>query len=196
MHFKTKATEVFPNAQWTGGSAIHASIARSGEAPLDFSKSRLVMKSLKESDVPAMVERVIRKNCPEMEWLMTSEDFSNLLLVDFYRLLKGQATMETKARLTNPTTGNKFHRISLVPEHDFVGGVRVWLMPMYNDYLQIGFRFRLESLYGESEHKKVRQKASEQVLELADDIKEISTVIEEELEPAVMVEAHIGKNFH
>lgn len=189
-HFKHKAQTLFPLVQFTGGSSIHASFARQGEAPLDWDKKRLIMKSLKDSEFPASVYRTIMKNFPNMEWLMTAEEFDQLLLVDFYRLMKGLPTSETQARLHNPSTGNLFHRISLIPAHDIVGGVRVWINPI-GDGIQIGYRFRLESLVGEHEHKKIRQLAAAQVLELEDSMVEIKEFVKQEQGNAVMIEQYL-----
>lgn len=194
MSFLQKATERFPHAKWTGGGAIHASIYRQGEVPIPFSKPRVIMKSLMESQFCLSIMRVIVKNCPDMEWLMSPEQFEQLLLVDYHRLLKGGTTQETKFRLKNPSTGNLFHRCSLVPDSDMVGGVRVWVADIgawsteEGGGTQLGFRFRLESLYGESEHKKVRQKAAEQVIENEAEMSEIKEYVEAEKVQAVQIE--------
>lgn len=179
-HFLTKAKEVFPSAQFTGGSSIHASLARNVQMQAPWDQPRLILKSLKHADFPGMIYRLLIKSFPGMEWLMTDEDFSNLLLVDFHRLLEGQGTQETEFRLTNPTTGNKFHRITLIPDQDIVGGIRVWLMPAGDNLVHIGFRFRMESLYGEGEHKKVRQKAATQVLELEQAVNDLKDYVAQE----------------
>jgi hypothetical protein len=177
MYFKDKASQIYPEAVWTGGGPIHASIARNGEVPLSWDDKSLIMRTLIKDEFPGRIERTIVKACPDMEWLMNSESLSNLVLVDYYRLLCGSSTMATKHRLKNPSTGNYFHRISLNPKEDFVGGVRVWITPMTEDQCQIGFRFRLESLIGEDEHTKVREKASAQVLELEAEMIEIKEFI-------------------
>lgn len=184
--FKDKAQTLFPNVHFTGGSYKHASWARAGEADLDWDKKRLIMKSLKETEFPGSVYRAILKNFPNMEWLMTPEEFDSLLLVDFYHLLKGMPTTETKMRLQNPSTGNFFHRITLIPDHDVVGGIRVWILPIGNG-IQIGFRYRMEPLSGETEHKKVRQKAAQHVLELEEEMSEIKEYVAQEQETAVDV---------
>jgi hypothetical protein len=191
MYFPAKASEVFPKGVWTGQSNIHVSVARHGEAPLPWSNKRLIMKSLLETHFVGSIQRLIMKMCPNMEWLMEPEDFENLLLVDFHRLLHGQSTLETKARLTNPSTGNKFHRITLLPQEDIVGGIRVWIIPIGSNDIQIGFRYRMESLVGESEHAKVRQKAMQQVIEVNDQMIEIKEFVSQETATPVLVEEHI-----
>lgn len=192
MAFIDKASKVFPDAKWTGGGNIHASIARQGAAPLPFGNPRLVMKSLLETHFPSVIQRVILKNCPGMEWLMSNDDFESLLLVDYYRLLHGNSTMETKYRLKNPHTGNLFHRISLVPEHDMVGGIRVWIFPMTEEDLQIGFRFRLETLKGESEYTSARKKAQQQALEVNDEMVIIKEFAEQETAAAIEIEEAVA----
>jgi hypothetical protein len=178
MHFKEKASLQFPNAEWTGGSSIHASIARAASVPLPFSNPRLIMKTLVTQNFPGYVYRTIIKYCPDMEWLMGVDDFSNLLLVDFYRLLHGQGTMETQKRLKNPKTGNVFHRITLLEAAGIVGGVRVWLMPDDSTNINIGWRFRLEDQVSESIN--IRQKAIELAKSLEPEVELIAEYVAKE----------------
>lgn len=175
MHFKEKASLQFPKAEWTGGSIIHASIARSALVPLTFTEPRKVMKILIEQNFSGYVYRTIVKYCPDMEWLMPVDQFQSLLLVDFYRLLQGQGTLVTEKRLKNPKTGNVFHRITLVEAVSIVGGIRVWLMPAEHDTCNIGWRFRLEDQVSESVN--IRAKAVELALSLEPEMELITEYV-------------------
>lgn len=156
-HFKAKASELFPKAVWTGGSAIHASIARQGVIPLDFNKPRIIVASLEKFHFGNYVQRVIMKMVPDLEWLLTQDEFQDLLHLDYYRMLKGMGSLATKQKLKNPSTGNVFHRVALLEDHKIVGGVRVWISDAGNGQTNIGWRFRLEEQVQES--GKVRAKA-------------------------------------
>lgn len=175
MSFSSKASHIFPKASWTGQSHIHVSIARGGELPYGMSDTMTLMTAIQNSNLSAYIFRVIEKNCPGMEWLMPPEAFSDLIKVDLYHLINGKATTVTKKRLQNPTTGNYFHRITMMEEHQIVGGVRVWLTPISHDATHFGFRFRLESQ--EQEAKKVRKHAEELVAQLEPEVHEIKEYV-------------------
>lgn len=175
MSFKQKAASLFPQAVWTGGSSIHASIARQGELPISFQDSQKMMAAIMQSNLGAYIFRVVEKHCPGMEWLMPMEALESLVRVDLYRLLCGKATVETKKRLQNPSTGNYFHRVTLMEEHSIVGGVRVWLNPYTSEESVFGFRFRLEEQQHEA--KKIRAKAEELAKELEPEIVEIKEYV-------------------
>lgn len=177
MHFKEKASLVFPKAEWTGGSSIHASIARGATIPFSFSEPRKLMAALKHQNFGGYVYRTILKYCSDMEWLMSADDFQSLLLVDFYRMLHGQGAVETEKRLKNPKTGNVFHRITLVESSGIVGGIRVWLIPEDEGHCTIGWRFRLEDQVSESSN--IRAKAIE-----------LAKSLETEME---LIEAYVAK---
>lgn len=190
MHFKDKASIQFPKAEWTGGSSIHASIARAATIPLAFSNPRKMMAVLMHQNFGGYVYRTIVKYCPDMEWLMSVDDFQSLLMVDFYRLLHGQSTLETQKRLKNPKTGNVFHRVSLVESVGIVGGVRVWLMPEGSDTSQIGWRFRLEEQMSEAVN--IRAKAVELAKSLEPEMELITEYIaKEEPEKEKMLENYV-----
>jgi hypothetical protein len=179
MHFKEKASLIFPKAEWTGGSSIHASIARAAAVPLPFNDPKIVMATLVHQNFGGYVYRTILKYCPDMECLMSVEDFQNLLLVDFYRLLHGQGTKETEKRLKNPKTGNVFHRVTLVEASGIVGGIRVWLMPETNSTSNIGWRFRLEDQVSESVN--IRAKAIELTKTLEPEVEIITEYVSKTL---------------
>lgn len=171
MLFKEKASKVFPNAVWTGGGPIHASISRAGFLNVPFSKPRVIIKALLEGHFPSYIERCIIKNCPDMEWLYSGSEFEDLLMLDYYRQLQGQPTVKTDQRLQNPSTLNYFHRISLIESQNMVGGVRVWLMPYGKASIQIGFRFRLQAM--EEAAVKTRSKSRVKVIEMEEGTAEV-----------------------
>lgn len=173
--FQQKASTVFPNAVWTGGSAIHASIARFGAIPVSLNNPQAMMAAVLKSNLGSYIHRVIEKHCPGMEWLMSQEAFESLVRVDLYRRAMGKPTKETEKRLQNPVTGNYFHRITLMEEHGIVGGVRIWLEPLTEEESSFGFRFRLEAQ--EHEAKKIRVKAEQLVAELEPEMVEIKEFV-------------------
>jgi len=190
MHFKEKASIVFPKAEWTGGSSIHASIARAASIPLSFSNPRKLMAVLKHQNFGGYVYRTILKYCPDMEWLMSVDDFQNLLMVDFYRMLHGQGAVETPKRLKNPKTGNVFHRVTLVEKSSIVGGIRVWLTPEDETSCTIGWRFRLEDQVTESVN--IRLKAVELASSLQHEVELIEQYIAKETpEGAKLLEDYV-----
>lgn len=178
MSFKEKVSSVFPQAEWTGGSSIHVSIARSAEVPMAFDEPRKIMAEMLHQNFGGYVYRTIVKYCPDMEWLMPVEEFQSLLMVDFYRMLHGQGAIHTEKRLKNPKTGNVFHRVTLMEQHALVGGIRVWIMPGNVDTISIGWRFRLEGQNTESVN--IRAKAVELTKALEPEVELITEFVSKE----------------
>ena len=178
MSFKSTASTRFPNAVWTGGSHIHTSIARAGDIPYSMDEPRKMMAMLTTQKFSGYIYRTIQKHCNPMEWLMTLEEFDNLLMVDFYRLLQSKPTHETPKRLRNPKTGNWFHRVALAEDVQIVGGVRVWLIDQGTS-TNIGWRFRLESM--NTEAPTIRGQAIELVQSLEAEVAEIKEYVAKEV---------------
>lgn len=214
MYFKSYASEVYPEAKWTGGSEIHASRAAHLVAPLSMDQKRLILKSIKDTGFISYISRCVNKTTPGVEWLMGAEDFFNLILLDFNRVINGMATTETKNRLVNPQTGNRFHRITLNEGGNIVGGIRVWIEPAtfvgtnpdnpgesyYTEGVSIGFRYRLEAIVPEgteaSEHAmKIREKAQQQIIEQSEEMVELKEWIAQEEKPAVQLEQYVKEQF-
>jgi hypothetical protein len=206
-YFKAYASEVYPEAKWTGGSGIHASRAVALVAPIPFSETRLILKSIRDTEFIGYIARVINKTTPGVEWLMAAEDFQNLLLLDFNRLMNGMPTTETKNRLQNPSTGNVFHRVTLNEDKNIVGGLRVWVegTTFYSEGMslpgvQIGFRYRLERIVPEGTATedvalKIREKAQQQILELTEESANLKEYISEEAAVPVMLEQYVKEQF-
>lgn len=187
MGFKSKVEFKWPEAQFTGGSHIHASVARSGTLALPFDEPRVVLKALRDAQLPAYMMRTIEKQTPGWEWLLSTDEFADLIMVDFYRLLHGNATQETQQRLRNPNTGNWFHRITLLEDDGLVGGVRVWCDGYTAEQIVVGFRFRIQGL--DEEATKTRQKARAHAEALVEEVEEVKEYIaKEEKELQVEVE--------
>lgn len=158
MYFKEKASIIFPSAVWTGGSSIHASIAKEGVLPVGSHEPRKFLAVVKHANIIGQIARTIIKNCPSLEWLMSMEDFQSLLMVDLHRMLQGQGAITTDKSLTNPKTGNVFHRVALLEAEGIVGGIRVWVHLLTNEACLLGWRFRLERQ--DTETITIREKAS------------------------------------
>jgi hypothetical protein len=193
-YFKAYASAVFPDAVWTGGSDIHASIARGGLVP--STDLNLILKSMVANGFFGYIQRVMNKHCPGMEWIISPEDFENLLLLDSHRLAHGQETLETKARLRNPSTGNYFHRVTILEDKNIVGGVRVWLDPV-SDGTQVGFRYRLERIIPEGEEtqeeaaQRIRARTSQQVLEEVSEAEALKENLKEVEGEPLLVETYV-----
>lgn len=158
MSFPSKASHLFPNAEWTGRSEIHVSIAKAETMPLGVDSARPLMAALQEAQVGYKIMSMLARRLPGMEWLMDAESLHSLLMVDCYRLLHGQGTSDTPKRLRNPRTGNRFHRIALMESESIVGGIRVWLTAGYGQ-VSFWFRFRIEQQENEATHERVKATA-------------------------------------
>jgi hypothetical protein len=200
-YFKMYASELFPYAQWTGGSNIHASIGRNARVPVSMAEQgNLILKSMVRSEFFQYIQRVMNKHCPGMEWLITPEDFENLLLLDAHRQINGLPTTETKARLQNPQTGNYFHRVTMLEDKNVVGGIRIWIESASNygePATNIGFRYRLERIIPEGEETqeeaalKIRQRTAHTIVEVNEEIVEIKELIETEQGEPVMIPEYV-----
>jgi hypothetical protein len=195
-YFKAYASAVFPDAVWTGGSDIHASVARGGLVP--SADMNLILKSMVANGFFGYIQRVMNKHCPGMEWIISPEDFENLLLLDCHRLAHGQETLETKARLRNPSTGNYFHRVTILEDKNIVGGVRVWLEPVFGG-TQVGFRYRLERIIPEGEEtqeeaaQRIRARTSQQVLEEVSEAEALKENLKEVEGEPLLVETYVDQ---
>lgn len=162
-HFRSAATVVFPGAKWTGGGPIHASHATTSRINLPVNAAREILHVMMKSDFPTVVTKHLRRMFPGMEWILADEEFATLLYADFYRVLRGQSTVETNLRLRNPVTNSVFHRVALKPDSDFVGGIRFWVEHVDRNKMNVGFRFRLQELSGDKERQQVRERIRAQV---------------------------------
>lgn len=181
-HFRNAASSVFPTVKWTGGGAIHASVALQSELPVPPRASREIMHVMLQANFPGMIMNKLLHLFPGVEWLLSPEEFSTLVLVDFHRMLRGQGAVATEKRLRNPVTNNVFHRIALKPDAEFVGGIRFWATPAIDRKTLVGFRFRLQELIGEPARQQVREHIRAQIEALEAemiDIKEYAATLPE-----------------
>lgn len=176
--FKERASVQFPSAKWTGGGAIHASIARASLIDVPYSATRKVIQLLDSHNIGGKIYSVISRHCPNMEWLFSHEQLHDLLMVDAYRMLHGQGAASTPKSLVNPRTKNVFHRVSLVEEAGMVGGVRIWLQRSPILTVSFGWRFRLEEQVSEAIN--IRAKALEVSESIQEEIELISDYVKQE----------------
>lgn len=141
MSYSSTIITQFPNAAFTGGSAIHHSLARTCVIKHGRENVRAVMAPLLYANVGSMIFTFLRGTFPGMEWLVKGPQLAELLAVDFYRHLTKQGDAYTASKLKNPVTGNRFHLVAL--KDTTVCGIRVWAHGMGNG-TELGYRFRLE----------------------------------------------------
>lgn len=176
---QTTLSAAFPKVAWTGGSGIHVSWATETMLAVDFYNEAAVLKMFEVANLGRVIHKLLVGKFPDAEWLIGSEEFHKLFMADMARFLKGLPSLETPSRLTNPHTGNKFHKVALY--HDFVGGFRSWLYDC-GDSTNMGFRFRWESLES-NEEENVREDARERVRVAEEEYEVIEKFIIETAEP-------------
>jgi hypothetical protein len=135
---------------------------------------------MKEGNVGNHIWKSLQSKFEKMEFLWEMEEFTNRFLVDVNRHLQGLQDSDSEGKLTNPYTGNRFHRIARLEEANLVAGIRFWA-DEYHYGTAIGFRFRIESLNPAEDVVKEARARVEEVLEEAVelytvlDVKEPST---------------------
>lgn len=150
-----KIEAIFKGVPWTGGSDIHRSLANGGVAPFSQDQHNELMYMLSKAKIGEHIWGTIQKYFGEAEFLVSMAEFSQLAMVDFSRHMRGLGDIESDQKLTNPHTGNRFHRIALAG--DIVCGIRFWCDP-YGDQTAVGYRFRVEALDEEEERTRVRMR--------------------------------------
>lgn len=177
----TTLSAAFPAVQWTGGSGIHVSVASETVLSVCFDNKPAVLKMFDSASIGRVIHKLFVARFPNVEWLMGSEEFHKLFMADMARFLSGLNSLETPSRLTNPCTGNKFHRVALY--NDFVGGFRSWLHPCGEGSTNMGFRFRWESMLKDGEEENVREDARERIRVAAEEYEQVELTILEVAEP-------------
>lgn len=153
---RQEASLLFPTVSWTGGSHIHASLAKGAYLPINVFNATETLYTISKANVGLVIWKELQHHFGHMEWLEERDSFINLFMVDMRRQLDGKPALQTPDQLRNPDTGSVFHRMALLNE--WVGGVRWWIDPA-GDGCHLGFRFRLEKLSGEDEEVSVRETA-------------------------------------
>lgn len=177
----TTLSAAFPAVQWTGGSGIHVSVASETVLSVDFDNKAAVLKMFDTANIGRMIHKMFVQRFPNVEWLIGSEEFHKLFMADMARFLSGLPSLETPARLTNPVTGNKFHKVALY--NDFVGGFRSWLYPCGQDNTNMGFRFRWERMVSDDEEENVREDARERIRVATEEYEQVELTLMEVAEP-------------
>jgi hypothetical protein len=157
--------EAFPGVPWTGSSSIHRSWARSIHLEADDSQEGLkaLMSKLVYANYGPWLFDALQEQFMGCEWLVSSEEFTKILLVDWWLSLSGEAVTTSPAMLKNPHTGNVFHRLA-IKDGALVCGIRFWASVGLGAYL--GFRFRVESM--QEAEDSVRASARQKVTQAED----------------------------
>lgn len=160
MEVMPSLLKVFPKAVWTGGSHIHGSYASAFVVPASVPVKMLLHK-LYQSGFGKVLFEAISKNFPDIEWMISPEEFSQICLVDYARILSGKPPSNSRKELVNPETKSRFHRMAL--KGGFVGGCRFFIANG-GGVRHIAFRFRWERMV--SEEDTVRASSRESVAEV------------------------------
>lgn len=172
-----KIESIFKNVPWTGGSEIHRSLASGGTVPFNSDQHNELMFMLTKHKIAESIWEHLQQFFGEAEFLMSKDEFTHLVMVDFSRHMRGLGDLDSDQKLQNPVTGSRFHRIAL--SGDLVCGIRFWCDPA-SGITYIGYRFRVEALDEDEDRVRVRMRETldaveecmEELNELIMDIKE------------------------
>jgi len=182
MSIKNQVSKIFPKANWTGESSIHVSIYREGFLEIPFEKRAEVLYSLTENKIGSSIWQFLQARFEAFEWLLEPDTFEKLFLVDVDRQLQGQAPSSSPNQIKNPSTGNVFHRIALLPP--YVGGIRFWCYGGYGGGgAMIGFRFRIVKLANDEEEIIVRDECRAKESLVIEQVSSVYDAIMEFAEP-------------
>lgn len=181
MGIKQQVSKVFPKAEWTGESSMHVSIYREGFLEISFEKRAEVLYSLTENKIGHSIWEFLQARFSAFEWLLEPETFEKLFLVDVDRQLQGLAPSSSPNQIKNPSTGNVFHRIALLPP--YVGGIRFWCYGGYGSGTMIGFRFRIVKLENDDEEIIVRDECRAKEALVIEQVSSVYDAIMEFAEP-------------
>lgn len=189
MSFSSKANKYFPGVEWHGGSDIHVSVC--WNAAIATSDRKQVLALLEKATVGSRIYRHLNKKFENLVWLISPEEFSAIFMVDCYNHMHSKSDSRSPNKITNPHTGNKFHRIAVLD--DLVFGIRFWCDAYGDDEHVLGWRFRIVSQDEEEEEtrRRVRETAieaveeHENVLEYIFDVAEPSTKVIDKVEQMI-----------
>ncbi len=151
--------ETFPEVKWTGGSHMHRSVAAIDHIPIPFDQPRMILKVLMDKGVGGYIWDSLLRRFSSMEWLIDRQEFNDLFLLDVSHMLEGLGPLGTPGMITNPTTGNRFHRVAVLSP--IVGGVRFWVSHYSKKRVQIGYRFRLVVVASDKEEEEAREESKQ-----------------------------------
>lgn len=172
-----KIDQKFPEVDWTGGSNIHRSFASGMQLPQIPPKEIIVL--LRKAKIAGHIFRLLQSKFASFEeWLFDEALFEQYLLVDCWRHMNNQPDSESRQKLKNPVTGNRFHRMALV--NGLVGGIRFWCDPNPQGYI-FGYRFRIEAQ--NEEDQKTRDRVADDRERLAEEIEVLEEVTFDVAEP-------------
>lgn len=167
--------DAFPNVHWTGGSEIHRSIAIESKVDFGTTDPKVIAHVLNETGIANFMYKFYIKRFGDAELLLTEVEFKNLVLVDLVRHAKGLPDISSDSKITNPKSGNQFHRIGLLG--GLVIAIRVWCDPNpghAEPLYSVGCRIRVEN-HNEEEIIRVRMR------ETAEQVAQEIEVLHEEL---------------
>lgn len=144
----------FPEVQFTGQSPRHRSLAGRLQLKGTFDNEKQLMTAVYHAKLGDFLWEYYHEAFPELNWQVSQEEFTMIVLVDVYRHLMKQGDSKLATKIKNPSTGNVFHRLATLD--DMVGGIRLW--NGHNDQTndgegctEWGFRFRIAGLNDETE---------------------------------------------
>ena len=181
MGFSSTANKYFPGTEWYGESGIHVSVCTNLCLPLNYHEHKKeILALLTKQSFGHAVFRHLFKKFPDMVWLLSAEEFSNVFMVDCYNHLLGRQDSRSPGKLRNPNTGNKFHRLGLIGT--MVCGIRFWCDNYSGDETCLGWRFRIQSQdeAEEETRRRTREKVTEaeelmeELVEYMFDVKELA----------------------
>lgn len=169
----------FPDAEWTGSSNIHRSIAR--EMYLDMAtqeflgsaKPDVVMRVLVRADY----HKTILKSITQMplagcEWLHSEAELAKLVYYLTYRSLQHDKPGLRGKRIINSSTGNVFIPVAL--KDKIVLGIRFWAGTSegYGPF-RLGFRIRFVAFKEETKEREKAKQAVQEMTELTESVAEL-----------------------
>lgn len=145
-----RATSQF-SVGWTGSSQVHVSIYTVQSVCIEQEETNPIVLLGKAK------WRVLEKSFEpfkQAEFLWTPRDLRKLWLHDLAVSALGGKPLAGARKLTNPSTGNQFHRLFLLPDcgnGNFVGGIRFWVNHAGGSTIDFSSRIRVESYDPEAE---------------------------------------------
>lgn len=193
MSIYTELSSLFPLVTWTGGSDIHVSVYRSKAIAIPFDNRPAILYALSKHDVGGQIYDFLVNSMGSFEWLLERDTFAKLFLVDIDLQLRGLPTSVSPDRITNPNTGNLFHRIAV--QSPYVGAVRFWA-EKYHGATDIGFRFRIVKLLDDGEEVDVRAEARVREAQVLVDMESVEETILDVKEPPSAMMSSVKNLLH
>lgn len=180
-----KVVGLFPHMHWTGASSIHRSHA-SGTT-LSVSDKKKAAYMVKHTKYGSIITEYIKTKVinglgsnKNIEWLLNDDELRDLVVVDSVHHINGDPDVESRRKLSNPVTGNRFHRLALID--GVVLGVRFWFDEVVDGTYEAGLRIRFE-LYEPDQEEDIRASVEELRASLGHEIEIITEDLVDVAEP-------------